>query len=257
MKKTPNIKRIFRDLSDQLKERLANEKSPLLLGLAALEIAGSHSLEYLSVDEIVDALAEARISLKRDPLTKAFSRAGNQISVRRDGDAIRYRVMIPGSNRAKAVLAVGNLQVLYVAGDKPRSDMKRLADVLSDLQGTIRISDPYYGERSLDALEMIPEKCQTRFLTARTTENQAKLKRALVDFRRERPLTEIRVYPNPKELHDRYVLSDNRLLIVGHGLKDVGHKESFVITLSRSLAADLLDDLRAAFDDRWGRATPL
>lgn len=68
---------------------------------------------------------------------------------------------------------------------------------------------------------------------------------------------ELRVTAQPQHLHDRYVLSDEKILIVGHGLKDIGNKESFVIVLPRKFATDLLADVQRSFDQKWGAATLL
>lgn len=77
------------------------------------------------------------------------------------------------------------------------------------------------------------------------------------DFKKERPNVELRLAARPHDLHDRYVLSDAKILIIGHGLKDIGTKESFVIVLPQTLAGDLLDDVQESFDEKWAKATPL
>jgi hypothetical protein len=41
------------------------------------------------------------------------------------------------------------------------------------------------------------------------------------------------------------------MLILGHGLKDIGGKESFIIRLGRDLVPDLLNEVRKVFDARW------
>jgi hypothetical protein len=48
-----------------------------------------------------------------------------------------------------------------------------------------------------------------------------------------------------------------RILIIGHGLKDIGGKESFVIVLPRTMAGDLLSDMQRSFDQKWAKGTPL
>ncbi len=80
---------------------------------------------------------------------------------------------------------------------------------------------------------------------------------AFRDFAKERKNVEFRLLPPPHDLHDRYLLADNALLIIGHGLKDIGGKESFVIRLDRNVASDLLDELTQSFDNKWGGATLL
>jgi hypothetical protein len=147
--------------------------------------------------------------------------------------------------------------LIYIDGTKPRTDRRELGEVLGDLKGTVRVCDPYYGVRSLDSLELIPKTAKVRFLTAKTSESAVKWASALKDFNQERPNVELRLTARQQDLHDRYVLSDSKLLIVGHGLKDIGNKESFVIVLPRTLAGDLLDDVQRSFDEKWANATPL
>jgi hypothetical protein len=147
--------------------------------------------------------------------------------------------------------------LLYVEGNKPRRARRELAEVMGGLKGTVRVCDPYYGVRSLDSLELIPNGCSVRFLTGKTNEGATKFAGALKDFKRERPNVELRVAALPQDLHDRFVLSQAKILLVGHGLKDVGAKESFVIALPRSFAPDLLDDVERSFDKKWAKGTPL
>jgi hypothetical protein len=124
------------------------------------------------------------------------------------------------------------------------------------ITGIVRVCDPFYGIRSLESLEFFAMSCQVRFLTSKATEPSNRLAGPLRDFKREHPNTQLRV-PLHQDFHDRYVLSKDRLLIIGHGLKDIGGKESFVIAIQRGLARDLLSHVTKEFDSRWKHATPL
>jgi hypothetical protein len=106
-------------------------------------------------------------------------------------------------------------------------------------------------------LELIPKKLAVRFLTARTNEKAVGLAGPMKDFKKERPKVEMRQAARPQELHDRFVLSEGKMMLVGHGLKDIGAKESFVMIISRSLAADLLDQVQSSFDVKWATAKRL
>ena len=117
--------------------------------------------------------------------------------------------------------------------------------------GEARICDPYYGVRSLESLAVIPSNSHVRFLTSHTSEKASSLSGPLSDFKREHPNVEIRILPPPNTLHDRYLLTDENLLLLGHGIKDIGNKESFIITISKSYANDLLTDLKSRFDTLW------
>jgi hypothetical protein len=55
-------------------------------------------------------------------------------------------------------------------------------------------------------------------------------------------------------LHDRFVLSDDKIIILGHGLKNICNKESFIICLDKELAGDVLTSVRASFEAKWQNA---
>ena len=68
------------------------------------------------------------------------------------------------------------------------------------------------------------------------------------------PTAEIRM-SNSGEWHDRYVLAETRLLLLGQGLKDFGNKESFVIILDEEFAP--IKTVKDAFENHWEAAQPL
>lgn len=44
-------------------------------------------------------------------------------------------------------------------------------------------------------------------------------------------------------------------MILGHGLRDIGYKESFVVFLERSLISTIIEEITTAFENRWKSAT--
>ena len=237
----------FESLGDGLKVALAGIDSPLKLGLAALMLAKDRmKIQWLSSADISKALERAGIAVTPERLEKALARADDRVSRKRVRDEGSYSLMTKG-----------RMGVEYLEGGRPRTARRELREILGGIRGVVRICDPYYGIRTLDALEMLHEDCEVRFLTSRTTENPARLQGPLKDFRRERPKAELRTCADPAALHDRYVLSNSALLLVGNGLKDLGGKESFVVTIPRELAPDLLGEVGEAFDRRWDKASPI
>ena len=111
--------------------------------------------------------------------------------------------------------------------------------------------------RTLDSLDYIPPTRQVRFLTAKTCESGRKLTGALRDFKKERPKVEFRIVAASSDIHDRYVVTKQQLLILGHGLKDIGGKESFIIRVGYELAPDLIEETVTTFDSRWNNASPI
>ena len=257
-KRPPSLLETFENLDEPTKQALADIKYPLMLGLATLVLSEDRAQRpYLSGEHIVAAFEAAGIAVQRKQVTRAFSRAGNRINRKTIEGEIHYRAMIHGRRDVEPLLQLGKIQVAYVEGGQPRTARKVLRDLVQSFKGEVRVCDPYYGLRTLDALEMIPSFCDVRFLTAQTTEKAVKLTGPIADFKRERPRTELRLFPDPKALHDRYILSVDVLLILGHGIKDIGNKESFVIRISAEYANDLFASIRKAFDDRWAVSMPL
>lgn len=252
------LEQVFATLEDGLKDRLSLVTSPLILGIAALVIAEDRlGTEFLSAGEIVRALEYAGTHVDETRLVKAFARATGRV-VRRDFNGMsKYRAMLTGRRTVGPILELGTIGIAYIDGGRPRTARRQLGDLLKTVQGPVRISDPYYGVRTLDALELLPGSVAVKFLTADTSAGGRRLQGALADFRRERPKVDMRRITVGSVPHDRYIMSPNILMIIGHGLKDIGNRESFVIVVDRSMAADLIDELTTSFEARWSAATPL
>jgi hypothetical protein len=96
-----------------------------------------------------------------------------------------------------------------------------------------------------------------RFLTQKPDGKEASLlPRAITEFLTEHKQFEFHRYAGT-ELHDRFVVTSDELILLGHGLKDIGGKESFVVRLDRQFAGDVIDNVHASFDTKWASATPL
>jgi hypothetical protein len=249
----------FRSLDADLKASLAEIQSPLLLSFSALDIAENLAgVERLSAEHITACLEAAGIAVSKKSVLQALAKAGSRVSKYRSADGeILYRLMIRGKKEIENILSKEMIRVVRIESGQPRTGRLHLGEELSQLKDIVRICDPYYGVRTLDSLEHIPKACRIRFLTAKTSEDHRKLQAAIKDFVKENPRTEFRLTKNPSQLHDRYVLTDNILLILGHGLKDIGGKESFIIRLDKNVVSDLIREMTCSFDTQWSTGTPL
>jgi hypothetical protein len=98
-----------------------------------------------------------------------------------------------------------------------------------------------------------------KFLTRQvgSGEKQATLTRAISDFKKEYGKDiELRITTS-KELHDRYILSKTSFLIVGHGIKDLGSKESIIVFIEDRYGKEIRKTIMANFNVRWNAATLL
>jgi hypothetical protein len=151
------------------------------------------------------------------------------------------------------VISAGPIEFVHISGSKPYSDRRTIENILEQATGEVRICETYLGMGTLDLLKSLPVTCTVRVLAREITDVSP---RDIGTFKTECPSFQFR-YRTQRDLHDRYLLDDRGLLILGHGLKDIGKTESFAIFLEKSSNPDILRDILEAFDSRWESATPV
>lgn len=145
--------------------------------------------------------------------------------------------------------------VFFVEAGAPRTVHMRLQDIFRQLSGEICICDPYYGMGSLLRLDLLQHCSPIKFLTQNPDRNEKlTLPKALQEWKSQHGDIEFR-RNGGQDLHDRYVLAHNELILLGHGLKDVGKKDSFIICITCESADDLIKDIRNSFYTKWKSAT--
>ena len=145
--------------------------------------------------------------------------------------------------------------VVCIEAGTPRTAHLAIADIFSELTGELCICDPYYGSGSLLRLDLLKHCRPIRFLTRNPEQSEAQtLSRALQEWKQQHGDIEWRRHTGT-ELHDRFVLASDELVLMGHGLKDVGNKDSFIVRLSRDVADDTIAAVRTSFDVKWIAAT--
>lgn len=247
---------IFSSLDGGVKHALADITSPRLLAFSALEIAETQcGVSKLSAEHIVACLEAAGVAVKKLSVKRALAAATGYISSAKEENDVFYRLMTRGKREIEKVLGEEKLAVVRIEKDQPRTARLELSEVFKHLSGTVRICDPYYGVRTLDLLDHIPKQTKVHFLTSHTNEPRRRLDGAIKDFGKEKPNVEFRVVGKGAGLHDRYIVTDQQIMILGHGLKDIGGKESFVIRLDKELVPDLINETIAAFDSKWNMGT--
>jgi hypothetical protein len=249
---------VFSSLDDKIKNDLAEETYPLRLGLIALSLVHSeYPSEYLSSSEIALCLENAGVSVRPNSITKSFARAGNKLSKESKNNVTSYKIMTTGKKAVSDFFSNdGNQRVIIINNSEPYTSSIKIGDLLQQLNGEIRICDPYFGSRSFAILLNIKKSCVIRFLTVNVRENQNKIKTNHKDFLKENPKFQLRIFPNKTEIHDRYILSDDKLAIIGHGLKDIGKKESFILVLDKGNCKDIYKLISETFEKRWGKSNP-
>ena len=147
------------------------------------------------------------------------------------------------------------LRVLHIEAGSAFETHLELSDIFQSLSSDVCVCDPYYGEGSLVRLAKFTGCSSVRFLTKHPdSREKAQLPRLIKEFVKTHGHVEIGLYPG-NDIHDRYALSADEIILLGHGIKDAGAKESFVARLNRSIAGDMVESLQKAFDEKWIQAT--
>lgn len=245
-----------------------NLDSPLDKALWALWVLrdyfehNAHDFSSVSSAEISDILETRGIALTELQVERALARAGDRVHRKKihgdDSHRTYYKIMNNGKDYLRDKYTDSGMRVCVADGNKPWSDRHlTFADLAAELKGRICVLDKFYGVATLGILHHFKNAKVIHFLTAKTNESTAVFKKELEIFKKEFPALEVRIYPNQHELHDRYILTQNAVLIVGHGIKDLGTKESFVLLLTGEIAADMRVTLLEKFDERWKQSAPL
>ncbi len=153
-------------------------------------------------------------------------------------------------------------EVIFFNGENAWTDAnKKFPRLLERLSGDLCIVDPYYGFGTLSALHNFGKGRKIRFLTAQMgDEDKSKegiFKKELQAFKTEFTNVEFRQYGKRYELHDRYIIANNGLIIVGGGIKDLARKESFVLFVPKKVIGTHLPVLKKKFEERWKKASNL
>jgi hypothetical protein len=143
--------------------------------------------------------------------------------------------------------------ILFFNGKTPYSDRRKLSEILSQITGAARVSEAYLGVGSLELFKYIPKTVQVQVLVGQGS----KLPSELTHFKTEYPNFHFKQYGHPNGIHDRYILDAGGILILGHGFKDIGAKDSFGLRLDKSVVPDMVAEVMSSFDSKWDAAKPI
>jgi hypothetical protein len=189
------------------------------------------------------------------------------VKVKIIGKGGKRKFWFPGwidkSQAEKKIITPSSMEgVLFFTGKESWTDPnKNFPKVIELLKGDLCIVDPFYGNGTFYVLEKFGKNRKIRFLSCRLGDeeqkNITKFDINLKRFRKEFKNIEMKKYNKYYELHDRYIIADNALVIVGHGIKDLGDKESFVVLLPKNLVTKFLPVLKKSFEERWRKSNNL
>jgi len=236
-------------------------EKPLEAGLWCLYVTkhkcGGDYVTFDKMETILRGFLDVPITAIR--VKRAFARAGKKI-IKGSGEE-GYKISNPGETYLTSLKKDEPLTVVYVSPEKPRTATKTFEALIKSIpKDTLLICDPYYGLQTLDVLESIAKyHKRLKFLTAKMGggEKATTLTRAISDFKSEyKDRIEMRV-TSDRDLHDRYIIGKDRFFIIGHGIKNLGSKESLIVGIEDKYGKDIRRTLLKTFNYRWDAAKAL
>lgn len=227
----------------------SNDRLAVLWALArARDEATARAVTAKTVADIVTVVGHH--SLSRQAALGILKRLAAEKTVhrtkRRNGPD-EYSIMTAGEDMLGALKPV-----VLVDPAKALQETRELEAVLSEIKGAVKICDPYLDSRTLDFIAAMTNASSVKLLTEKVSD-APKVGRELPAAAKQigAPI-EVRV-AGRGILHDRYIIHDGGMLVLGTSLNSFGLKQSFVSKVGH--------DVRGAtvnfFDDRWKNASPL
>lgn len=245
------------DFPDFYRHKTVLEKALWVLWVAKEKL----EIKTLSAKQIALVIRNVKeVSIGERSIANAFGKAGDKIHVhRRRYDPSLYEIMKSGKEFLTSKLPEEQVEIFYFEPGNRYTSKRILSDKLLDkINGDFGIVDPYCGVRTLDVLKEIKNK-KIKVITQLDKlrpQKKARFLRNLADFKTECNHVEFRDYPF-NDIHDRYIVSSDALVILGHSIKDLGSRETFAIFLSEKTAKDIVEELRNNFNRRWKKSVPI
>lgn len=167
-----------------------------------------------------------------------------QAARRKRGGRWEFSIMDAGERHLFAAQPI----VLVQPADAVMATLS-LHQFFGGLKSPIRVCDPYLDGATIEHLEACAAGAEIRLLTM-NVKDSGPLRRLVQAAQGQRQLA-IRV-ANARTLHDRYIIDDRDMLILGTSLNGFGKKQCFTIRAGE----DMGETMRTTFDSLWAAATP-
>ncbi len=172
--------------------------------------------------------------------------AANRYAVSRRKRLARWEYRLLQSGRE--MLSVDEA-VTFVNPASALQSTVKLHDILRQLHGELSVCDPYFDHLTLEHLEACGKGRRIRLLTQKVN-GTGPLRRVFDAANLSGYCFEVRIACG-KVLHDRYVIDERAMLLLGGSFNGFGKKQTFVIQIGSDMRKTVLD----VFDCEWAKGT--
>jgi hypothetical protein len=223
--------------------RLQNEREQSLWVMATSK--NEVGIDFVTPAEISDVLRDRyHIAVPRQRISALLHKEKGTVARRRTNGK-QYFIMRKGEDEISSSM----IAPIFIEPEAALSQIRKVEDVLGTLKGSLRICDPYVDNRTIDLLAECGAAEDIKLLTV-NVHKEGPFRRDLAAFAREHgDILETRVLEQGN-LHDRYIIHSDGMLLLGTSLNGLGKKQSFIV----SVGEDLRQMASPAFDRSWASA---
>jgi len=215
--------------------------------------------EYFTSEDISNVLKLRGYPFKPIEITNAFTRIGKKIDRLKVEKIQAYMIMEPGIKHLHTLKGTNEIETIFLDGTKHWTDYNQFSKLIQKTKGDVKVLDKFYNRESLKTLSDFGRTRKIKFLTSikSNSEDATAFSSQLAKFKHEFKNFEVKVYSKEYELHDRYIITSDFLILLGRGLQDLGGKESFVVAFKTNAVSDIKSLLESKFDERWKKSNNL
>jgi len=199
-------------------------------------------LSSMTAARVAEALTHVyRRNLTRQRAAALLASAKGFVARRTKAGQTTNSIMKRGADRvrtqADAIILIDPLHAF--------SSLRRLNQILEALSGDVLLCDPYIDDKTLLTLTAVPKGSPIKLLTLNISD-PPQFRCNLHAYQREYGNLESRV-SHTKDLHDRYIIDDASMWLLGQSLNGIGKKQTFLVLVG----ADIHQLVSDGFLRRW------
>jgi hypothetical protein len=215
--------------------------------LAVLALKKAQGIPWLPSAEIARSLRDEHgITVHWRTVEAELRGAKALVARRRRSNRYEFAIMAPGE---QALLAPKG-DALVIDPAKALQGTLSLHAILAGLKGTVRICDPYVDYSTMQHLDSCTGAAAVHLLTDNISDS-GRLRALVAAGATQTPRIEVRKVVSHR-LHDRYIIDDGSMHILGTSLNGFGKKQCFVVQLGQ----DIRNTMLTFFKSAWASAKP-
>lgn len=192
--------------------------------------------DWLLIREIYKILALARCPMSNQLILYTIDSHVDLFVTKRD-TCIAVKLRTP------------QLNIKMVNGQTEYSSVKELVNLIEGLGKEVAIVDPYIDVHLLDIMVLVNPTVFLKVLTINTGGDLKKKTFVGLAERLSEERGNLEIRETDEEFHDRYLIGDKNVLVVGASIKDLGKKDTTIVS-----AEDLCPIIKKWFAHRWSNA---